>query len=117
MSKVIELKEFQNEVKKLVKKYASLYDDIEILKQVLEVEQNGIPGKIFEIPGLKLTNSKAYKVKKFRCKSLGKSKSDSGIRVVYGFKSLAPETIYLIEIYYKGDRENEDRERIKKYLD
>jgi hypothetical protein len=38
----------------------------------------------------------------------------SGIRVTYAYFSVEGR-IEFIEIYYKGDQENEDRERIKKY--
>jgi hypothetical protein len=38
----------------------------------------------------------------------------SGIRVIYAYFE-EKDKIELIEIYYKGDKENEDRERILKY--
>jgi len=39
----------------------------------------------------------------------------SGIRLIYAFFEDSG-TIDLIEIYYKGDKENEDRERVRKYF-
>jgi hypothetical protein len=41
------------------------------------------------------------------------SGSQSGIRVIYAYFE-EEDCIELIEIYYKGDKENEGRERIKK---
>lgn len=39
----------------------------------------------------------------------------SGIRIIYAFH-IAPAKVEFIEIYFKGENENEDRQRIKDYL-
>lgn len=39
----------------------------------------------------------------------------SGIRVIYAYH-IAASKVDFIEIYFKGEKENEDRERIKEYL-
>ena len=39
----------------------------------------------------------------------------SGIRIVYAYFE-EDDRVLLLEIYYKGDKENEDRERIKALL-
>ena len=39
----------------------------------------------------------------------------SGIRVIYAYYVLT-NTVDFIEMYFKGESENEDRERIKQYL-
>lgn len=39
----------------------------------------------------------------------------SGIRIVYAYHALT-YTVDFIEIYFKGESENEDRERIREYL-
>ena len=62
-----------------------------------------------------IQNSKIYKAKKFACRSLKGKGVQSGIRVIYAYFE-KEDKIELIEIYYKGDKENEDRERILKYL-
>ncbi|WP_208527718.1 hypothetical protein [Methylacidiphilum caldifontis] len=58
---------------------------------------------------------KIFKVKKFACKALKGSGVISGIRVIYAFY---PSTfkVDFIEIYYKGEKNNEDFVRIKEYL-
>ena len=50
--------------------------------------------------------------------SLGRTGVYSGIRVIYSYaeKPDDKDEIVLIEIYYKGDKENEDRDRIKRYF-
>jgi len=38
----------------------------------------------------------------------------SGIRIIYAYFE-KEDAIEFIEIYFKGDKENEDKKRIKKY--
>ena len=45
------------------------------------------------------------------CKSL----RNRSIRIIYAYKESTVTFVY-IEIYFKGDKENEDRERINLYL-
>ena len=45
------------------------------------------------------------------CKTL----RDRSVRVIYAYHSNLITFMY-IEIYFKGDKENEDRERIEKYI-
>ena len=54
-----------------------------------------------------------FKAKKFACKALKGSGSNSGIRLIYAYFE-AEGTIELIKIYFKGDKENEDKERINR---
>ena len=70
---------------------------------------------VFQINALHTVELEIYKLKKFACKSLKGKDVHSGIRLIYAY-STGTLLIHLIEIYYKGDRENEDRERIKKFL-
>ena len=65
------------------------------------------------MPGLHIETSKFYKAKKFACRPLKGAGAQSGIRVIYTYFD-KEDRIELIEIYYKGDKENEDRERIRK---
>lgn len=108
--------EFEKELERFKKKYPTLDADLEVLKKAIRAQVEGNPGIVFQISGLGLTNAKAFKVKKFRCRYL-KRGNDSGLRIIYGFKNDMPNKIYLIEMYFKADDDNEDKERIKKYLD
>ena len=56
-----------------------------------------------------------FKIKKFACRSLKGRGSKSGIRVIYAFHRQSCK-IDFIEIYFKGEKENEDYKRIKEYL-
>jgi mRNA-degrading endonuclease RelE of RelBE toxin-antitoxin system len=113
-SKVARLPEFEKDLKKLSKRFKTLEDDLRIFidTQLNLFHKLGIDnGGIFQIPGLHIEDVKFYKAKKFACRSLKGSGSQSGIRVIYTYFE-EEDHIELIEIYYKGDKENEDRERI-----
>ena len=69
---------------------------------------------IFLISTLGINYPKIYKVKKFACKSLKGKGVASGIRIIYAYYE-DEDIIEFIEIYYKGNKENEDRIRINKH--
>lgn len=69
---------------------------------------------IFPISDLGINYPRIYKAKKFACKSLKGKSVASGIRIIYAYYE-KKDVIELIEIYYKGDKENEDRKRIVRY--
>jgi hypothetical protein len=111
------LPEFESEIGKLAKRFRTIEADLEIFieKQLnlyhkLKVDNRGI----FQITDLSIDNPKLYKAKKFACRSLKGKGVQSGIRVIYAYFE-EDDKIELVEIYYKGDRENEDRQRILKY--
>jgi len=68
---------------------------------------------VVEIPGV-CKGFHIYKVLKFACKSLKGRGVNSGIRFTYEYVAEESKAVF-IEIYFKGDKENEDRERIKRY--
>ena len=118
MSRFDSLPEFEKELKRLLKKYRTLHDDIEKLKQVLVVHPTGI-GKNFTV----IHAEKHLKIIKVRmaCQTL----RDRSLRVIYayhpstvssGSNGEQEQKIEFIELYYKGDKENEDRSRINEYL-
>jgi mRNA-degrading endonuclease RelE of RelBE toxin-antitoxin system len=112
------LPEFEKDTKRLLKRFKTVEDDLEIFieKQLflyhkLKVDNRGI----FQITGLPVENPKVYKAKKFACKSLKGKGVQSGIRVIYAYQE-EKDQIVLIEIYFKGDKSNEDKKRILEYL-
>ena len=117
-SQVSRLPEFDEDLKKLCKRFKTIEGDLEIfignelfLYHKLDKDTKGV----FQIPGLPVKKGiKIYKAKKFACRSLKGKGVQSGIRVVYTY-SEDTDTIELIEIYYKGDKENEDRQRISRH--
>jgi mRNA-degrading endonuclease YafQ of YafQ-DinJ toxin-antitoxin module len=105
-----ELKEFKKDLKKLLKKYRSLNDDLIIVKKVMEVNPNERPPFSFRIDNLGIETC-VIKVKKIACKSLKGRGVNSGLRLVYAHFH-EEKKITLIELYHKNDKENEDRQRI-----
>ncbi len=103
-----QLPEFEKDLKKLSKKYPSLFDDLGKLEKLLEMNAAG-SGKNFTI----IHHSEKVKLVKTRlaCKSL----RERSMRVIYAYHDDIVTFIY-IELYYKGDKANEDRERIAAYL-
>jgi mRNA-degrading endonuclease YafQ of YafQ-DinJ toxin-antitoxin module len=106
----LELEEYRKDLKSLLKKYRSLPEDLEVLKQVLAVLPNERPPFSFKISDLGLTTC-VIKVKKIACKSLKGRGINSGLRLIYAhFKE--DSKIVFVEIYHKNAKENEDRNRI-----
>jgi len=105
--------EFQKDFKRLSKKFRSLDSDLIEFKKVLNEAPLGI-GKHFSV----ITKTGyLYIIKaRFFCKSLKKK----DLRVIYAHienhQIIEMVGIDLIELYFKGEKENEDRERIKAYL-
>ncbi len=109
---------FEKDIKKLLKRFQSLEGDIEIAKtfaiEIFHV-QNIDRQAVFPIPDFCSEEIKVYKLKKFACKALKGRGVKSGIRIIYAYHVLT-KTVNFIEIYFKGESENEDRERIREYL-
>jgi mRNA-degrading endonuclease RelE of RelBE toxin-antitoxin system len=105
------LPEFDRDLKKLKKRFRTLNEDIEVLKKVLEVNPDALPPLSFRISGTG-TVIPVIKVKKFSCKALKGSGANSGIRVIYAYYKEKQE-IKFVEIYFKGDKETEEKERFK----
>lgn len=103
-----ELPEFSKEVKQFSKKYKSLFDDLEKFKQVVDIIPLGNT-KHFNI----ITQTHGCTVVKARlfCKYL----KGASFRIIYAFHSQSCKVDF-IELYFKGEKENEDRERINNYL-
>ncbi|MFH1255145.1 MAG: hypothetical protein V1667_01605 [bacterium] len=114
-----ETEEFTRDFKKLLKKFPSLAEDLEVNKQYrieLFHRKEIDSGSIFEIQGAGNTAElKFFKVKKFQCKSLKGRGSKSGIRIIYAYLPTDQKIVFL-EIYFKTDQENEKKERITDFI-
>jgi hypothetical protein len=111
---ITRLPEFERDMKRLRKRFRSLEDDLDnFIKTELKLfHKLGIDNKgVVQIAGLGFQSPKVYKGRKFACRALKGKGAHSGIRVIYAYFE-EMDRIELIEIYYKGDKENEDRERI-----
>ncbi len=108
MSHFFQLPEFDKEIKKLSKKYPTLESDILDIKPILMISPTGI-GKNFTI--IKTVGEIKIVKARVHCESL----RSRVIRLIYAYHKDKIEFIF-IELYFKGDKENEDRERIMQYV-
>lgn len=112
------LPEFERDIRRLLKRFKTIEDDLEIFieKQLFLYHKLKVDNKgIFQITGLPMEIPEVYKAKKFACKSLKGRGVQSGIRVIYTYDE-EKDKLVLIEIYFKGDKANEDKDRILEYL-
>lgn len=110
--------EFKKDLKKLVKRFKSLPDDlVTVKKAVIELWHiKGIDNlSTVEISGFSSEDFCFCKIRKFACKSLKGRGVHSGIRVIYKWHKRINKVIF-VEIYFKGDKESEDYDRIKEYI-
>ena len=103
-----ELPEFTKECKRFARRYKSLSGDLQEFKNVVSVVPLG-NSKHFNI----VTQTESVKIVKARffCRYL----KGSSLRVIYSYIE-KEKKVEFIEMYFKGDKENEDRERIRRYL-
>ena len=116
------LPEFDRDFKGLGKRFRTLEKDFELMKKMLlephfVLGQPTPPNALVDIEGFCSEKYKSKKVRKFTCASLKGRGSNSGIRVIFVYeKSEEFHKITFIEIYFKGEKENEDRERLRNFL-
>ncbi len=110
---------FDKDLKRLLKKFRTLESDIKVAKtnaielfHLKNIDNNSVE----PIPNFCSDELKICKVKKFACKALKGRGVQSGIRIIYAYH-VSTNTIDFIEMYFKGESENEDKEKIKQYLD
>jgi len=99
---------FDKEYKKLLKKYRSLDNDLDIFKQALEIFPTGQSNNaqiVHDAGNIKVVKSRLF------CRYL----KGSTLRIIYAYHK-SEDKICFIEIYFKGEKENEDRERIRNYI-
>ena len=105
------LAEFEKDLKRLLKKYRTLHDDLEIVRRVLAVMPDERPPFSFRIDNVG-PGSCIIKVKKIACMSLKGRGVNSGLRLVYAHFP-QEEKIILVELYHKSDKATEDTQRIE----
>ena len=118
-SKITQLSEFEKDFKKLKKRFRTLDSDLgNFIKVQLQMfhKLNKDNQGIVEISDLGIEYPKIYKARKFACRALKGTGSKSGIRIIYAYYSDL-DKIEFVEIYFKGDKENEDKKRILNYYE
>ena len=116
-NEITRLPEFEKDIKKLLKRFRTLEEDLDVFIKVglTAYHKLGIDnGGIVQITELQIEHPKIFKVRKFACRSLKGRGVHSGIRITYAYFE-EEDSIEFIEIYFKGDKENENRERIRKH--
>jgi len=109
-----QIKPFEKDLKTLLKKYRTLHEDLEVVKQVLSVFPDERPPFSYRINELNLQTC-VIKVKKIACKALKGKGVQSGLRLVYAWH---PEELKItfIELYHKNEQAQENRLRIAEYF-
>ncbi len=111
---------FEKQFKKLIKKYRSLEEDLEIAKKfaielwhISKINNEAV----FLIPKFDKKTVQIYKLKKFACMALKGKGNRSGIRIIYAFYPEKFEVEFL-EIYFK-ERDDSDMnyDFVEKYLE
>jgi len=104
--KINEGDEFKREFKKLLKKYQTLESDFLIARKVILAEPAGDGTKHRNV----LWQDEERYIMKVRmmCRAV----RGSSFRLVYLYDGESPEILF-IEIYFKGNKELEDRGRIR----
>lgn len=103
-----ETPEFRRDLKRLNKKYRSLSADLQTFRGIIAANPRGNPGHFRVIT----STDRLHIIKaRMQCRYL----IGPVLRVIYAYAE-AQECIEFIELYFKGDKENEDRERIQRYL-
>lgn len=104
-----ETPEFQKDFKRLNKKHRSLPADLRTFRNIATAAAPLDNPQRFRV----ITETEHLQIVKARlaCRSLQRAV----LRIVYAYVK-AEQKIEFIELYFKGDKENEDRERIKRYL-
>lgn len=110
--------EFQKDFKSLLRRYKSLEKDFENMKKyTLETfYEQGKPTTAF-VPMKDFCgeNYTSNKIRKFSCMTLKGRGAASGIRVIFVWEEELRK-ITFIEMYFKADKENEDRVRLTKFI-
>ncbi len=105
-----ELTEFDKDLKRLLKKYRTLNDDLFTVKAILKNKPEARPPFSFQLDYLAIETC-VIEIKKMACRSLKGRGVNSGLRLVYAYFEKENKIIF-VELFHKKDKENEDRKRI-----
>jgi len=102
---------FEKDLKKLKKRFRTLDDDLAVFEKFLDVSSHPQAPHTVRISDLGIEEPLIIKVRTFACKSLKGKGARSGIRIIYAYLP-EKEHVEFVEIYYKGDKPLENRDRI-----
>ena len=104
-----ETSDFQKDVKRLTKKYKSIPNDLKVFQRVVSHDPSGSNKKHFHI--LTQTDDCIIVKARFRCRYL---RRQFLLRIIYAYHPCVQKIVF-IELYFKGDKENPNEQRIQKY--
>ena len=107
-----EIPEFKKELKQLCKKYKSLPEDLQEFCKVVSVAPLG-NSKHFHI--IKKGNAQTGPLFIVKARLSCRYLKGSSLRIVYCYFE-QEQRIEFIELYHKGNKENENRNKIDNYL-
>lgn len=116
-NEVVRLAEFDRDLKKLLKKYRTLEEDLSVLIDTALFRFHKIDSAypyVVRIENLGTVRLPVFKVRRFACRAIKGAGSNTGLRLIYAYDSDA-DRIELVEIYMKSDQAVEDKERIIKH--
>ena len=104
MTDFVQVSEFSRDMKRLHKKFNTIYTNIENFKEILEPTLPECLSGTVRISKLgRDVRVPIYKLKHFRCEALKGKSSRSGIRVIYAYEQ-DKDKITLIELYYHNKK-------------
>ena len=109
------LPEFDKDFKTLLKRFRTLESDFETFKKytIETFYEKNVPTTAFvPIEGFCGKTYASCKVRKFACRSLPGRGSQSGIRIIFVWQENI-RTITFVEMYFKGDKPEENRLRLR----
>jgi hypothetical protein len=116
ISSVVLLPEYLRDLRALWRRFRGLDEDVRIfVEKPLTHFLRGEPvaGRNERAAGLGFEYPVIYVAKRLACRALRGRGSDSGLRVVCAWFP-REDRLELVELYYKGDKQVEDKARIKR---
>jgi len=113
------LPEFDKDFKSLLKRFRTLENDFETFKKyTIETfyEQKTPTTAFVPVESFCGENYISNKVRKFACRSLPGRGGQSGIRIIFIWQQ-ETRTVTFVEMYFKGDKPEEDRARLKAVIE
>ena len=116
ISSLVRLPEFERDLAKLLRKYRTLEEDLEVFVDYslrLYHEKGLQKGRIERVAGLGFEDPAVFVAKRVACQALKSKGSRTGIRVVWAWFE-SEGRVELVEIYMKGGKDIEDKARLRR---
>jgi len=102
--------QFKKEFKKLVRKYPTLSEDLDVVRKIISATPSGNGAKHWNILKQDESDNKILKMR-MMCRSV----KGSQFRLVYFYSGTKVEVLF-IELYFKGNKTRENTDRIDEYF-